>query len=300
MVVRPSDLRAIPLFQDITDDHLGELMGAFERLAVEPGHVLFEAGSPPSHLFVLVSGAVELREGAEVKFVLAPIAPIGELGAVTGLARSTTAVATAQSEVWRIAQGALMDFFERHGDVAFPFYHNLLGIVADKVRRDGQRQSEMRANLIRTQKSMKRLLDHVLEAEETPLSKTVAETLEDLIEHNKRGHYLVEPARNLACVVRLDGGAVVPVLAMSDTTLRLGKLPVDVGRDSASAGRSITPPSSAHWSGVLVLPSREIPVSGAIKADGDGAVVTLDLLIDDYAAALREYLTRLQMLDFVV
>ena len=33
-MVRPSDLHAIPLFQNITDDHLAELMGACRRYAV--------------------------------------------------------------------------------------------------------------------------------------------------------------------------------------------------------------------------------------------------------------------------
>src|SRR4051812_28219587 len=176
MAVRPSDLHAIPLFQNITEDHLAELMGAFERLTLAEGHVLFEAGSGPEHFLLLVSGEVTLREAGEPRFRLTPIAPIGELGAVTGLRRNTTAVTTQASEVWRIGVPALMDFFERHGDVAFPFYHNLLNVVADKVRRDTRRLDEMRANLIRTQKSMKRMLETVLEAEETPLSKTVAET----------------------------------------------------------------------------------------------------------------------------
>ena len=88
---------------------------------------------------------------------------------------------TQPSEVWQIGTAELRDFFEKHGDVAFPLYHNLLSIVADKVRRDTRRLDEMRANLIRTQKAMKRLLELVLSSEETPLSKQMAETLEDLI-----------------------------------------------------------------------------------------------------------------------
>jgi CRP/FNR family cyclic AMP-dependent transcriptional regulator len=288
MAVRPSDLHAIPLFQNITEEHLAELMGAFERLEVGPDHVLFEAGSAPKHLLLLVRGEVALREGDATRFRLAPIAPIGELGAVTGLRRNTTAVTTQPSEVWRIGVAELMDFFEKHGDVAFPFYHNLLNVVAHKVRRDTRRVDEMRANLIRTQKAMKRLLEAVLEAEETPLSKTVCETLEDLIEHNKRGHYMVAPAHTLTSSVRLDGGAVVPVLEISDGWLRLDKLPAPA------------PAPGAHWSGVLALPGREIPVSGTVERNGDGTVIKLDLLIDEYQGALREYLTRVQMLDFVV
>jgi CRP/FNR family transcriptional regulator, cyclic AMP receptor protein len=289
MAVRPSDLHAIPLFQNITDDHLAELMSAFERRTLGADEVLFEAGSEPRHFLLLMSGEVALREGGETRFRLNPIAPIGELGAVTGSRRNTTAVTTQPSEVWSIGVAELRAFFEKHGDVAFPFYHNLLNIVADKVRRDTRRVEEMRANLIRTQKAMKRLLEVVLEAPETPLSKTVCETLEDLIEHNRRAHYLVEPAHTLKSSVRLDGGAIVPVLELSDGILHLGKLP------------SPPPIKGAHWSGVLVLPTGEVPVCGTVESSHDSRVlVKLDLLIADYAAILRDYLTRLQMLDFVV
>lgn len=289
MATSPSDLRVIPLFDRITDHHLAELIRAFERLSLAEGAVLFEAGSEPQHFLLLMGGEVALQEAGETRFRLAPIAPIGELGAVTGLRRNTTAVTTQPSEVWRIGVAELRTFFEKHGDVAFPFYHNLLNIVADKVRRDTRRLDEMRRNLIRTQKAMKRLLDQVLETEETPLSKTVCETLEDLIEHNRRGHYLVEPSRSLTCSVRLDGGAVVPVSALSESFLRFGPLP------------GPAPAVGAHFSFVLVTPAQEIPLSGTVEsADKEGAQVKLDLRIAEYGAALTAYLTRVHLLDFVV
>ena len=61
------------------------------------------------------------------------------------------------------------------------------------------------------------------------------------------------------------------------------------------------PLKDSYWSGVLVLSTREIPVSGTVEAAGaEGATIKLDLLIKEYAAVLQDYLTRLQMLDFVV
>jgi CRP/FNR family transcriptional regulator, cyclic AMP receptor protein len=301
MTVRPSDLHAIPLFHGITDDHLAKLIEAGETLSLPAGEVLFEAGSEPRHLLLLLSGEVVLREpdtgaagaaGAEAqpapRFRLNPVAPIGELGAVTGLQRNTTALTAQPSEVWRIGVPELRQFFEKHGEVGFPFYHNLLNIVADKVRRDARRVEEVRANLIRTQRGMKRLLELVLESEETPLSKNVCETLEDLIEHNRRIHYLVEPTSTLTSWVRLDAGATVPVKEISDGLLRIASPAAPVA-------------TGTEWSGVLVTPGGEVPVSGKVEAtDGAGHLIKLDLFIDQYAAVLRDYLTRVQMLDFVV
>jgi CRP/FNR family cyclic AMP-dependent transcriptional regulator len=289
MPITPSDLRAIPLFQDISDAHLEALMDVFVRETIPAGKELFHAGDPPQQLLLLVSGEVVLREGDEVRFRLRPIAPIGELGAITGLRRYTTAVTAETSEIWSIPTAKLMDFFREHGEVAFPFYHNLLSVVSDKVRRDERRIREMRSNIVRTQKAMKRIRDLILEAEDTPLSKPIFEAIEDLIEHNRRWHYQVEPARTLLASVRLDDGTLVPVHEMSDAWMKIGKLPGN------------PPKEGEHWTGVLVLPSSEIPISGTVEAVEPGAVaVKLDMLIQEYAAELEDYLTRLHMLDFVV
>ncbi|MDC3961361.1 Crp/Fnr family transcriptional regulator [Polyangium jinanense] len=287
MTIRPADLHAIPLFEGITEAHLAELIEGLERVTLAPGDVLFEAGTEPKHLWLLASGEIALEQAGEVRFRLAPIAPIGELGALTGLYRNTRAVATEASELYRIGVVALMRFFESHGDVAFPFYHNLLKIVAQKVHRDAMRQGEMRANIIRTQKAMKELRDRVLEAEETPISRAVCETLDTLIEHNRRVHYMVTPAYALSTSVRLDTGVLIPVSAMSDRYLELVSLP------DAKAGDEV--------SFVLVIPNGEIPVSGKVRQAGEGSVlIELDLLIEEYAKKLSEHLTRVQMLDFVV
>jgi CRP-like cAMP-binding protein len=290
MALRPSDIESLPLFSGIPNDHLIDLIQAFERLSVPPGQTLFEAGTAPAHLFLLERGEVTLREpnGREPRFRVGPIAILGELGAVTALSHNTTAETTRESDLYRIGVAELARFFEARSEIAFPFYHNLLNLVADKVRRESHRIEEMRSNLVRTQKAMKRLLDRVLEAEESPLSKEICESLEELIEHNRRSHYLVVPARVLPSHVRLDTGSVVPVVELSDGLLRI-------------PGAAQVPGVSSRWSGVLVTSSGEIPVSGTVISDDpNGALIKLDSLIDAYSDILRDYLTRVQLHDFVV
>ena len=52
---------------------------------------------------------------------------------------------------------------------------------------------------------------------------------------------------------------------------------------------------------VLVLPSREILVSGKVaRGKEDDMVVQLDVLTDEYRSALADYVTRLQMMDYIV
>ena len=287
MALHPSELRAIPLFHRISDQHLTELMASFTHGEHAVGDVLFEAGSTPQHFLLLSRGEVSLYEGNEVRFRLKPVSLIGELGALTGVRRNTTARVSAPSEIWTIATADLMAFFEKRGEIAVPFYHNLLGVVAGKVRRDELRIAEMRANLIHTQKEMKRINQTLLEAEETPLSALLFETMEALIEHNKRGHYTVEPWETLRTAVRHEDKSEAPVLELSDERLAIAPFP------GATSG--------TRWSGVLILGEAEIPVSGIIeRSDSTSVVITLDLLIEEYGAQLADHLTRLQMLDFVV
>lgn len=286
MTIKPADLRTIPLFARMTDAQLDELAAIMERKSLREGEVLFEAGSPADQFQVLVSGAISLFEDGVERFRLSPLAPIGELGALTGVSHNVRAVAAQPSEVWRVARTRLMTFFEKHGDIAFPFYRSLLDIVSDKVRRDEQRLVEMRANIIRTQKAMKKLRELVLESPETELSEPVAKQLDDLIEHNRRGHYMVEPSRAVASRVRTDDGKLIDVREISE--------------DHVSLTAKVCEPGKS-WSGVLVFPGGELPISGTVERESNGGcVVKLDLLVDEYRVALGDYLTRVQMLDFVV
>ncbi len=296
--ITPADLRTIPLFREITDAHLTTLTATFEKQTFPAGETLFTAGSLPTKFLLLVRGEVLLTPGpapgeptpesTEGRYQLRGIAPIGELGALTGITRNTTAVTTTDAEIWSVELFTLMAFFERHGEVAFPFYHNLLKVVSDKVRRDRRRMDDMRANIIRTQKAMKKLRELVLETGETPLSSPIFEVLEELIEKNRRSHYRVSPTNALTAGVRLDDGTTLPVLDISDSHLKLVGTP-----ETFSQGATV--------SFVLLLPSGEIPVSGTVeRVSRDGAVVNLDLMIDGYRSILGDYVTRLQMLDYVV
>lgn len=289
MTVLPSELRAVPLFADMTDEHLTRLVAAFEHRLAEPGEVIFQEGSTADRFLLLVAGEVVISQNGEERFRLGPIVPVGELGGLTELRRSTTATATVKSELLSISTEALLHFFEANGQVAYPFYHSFLHIVADKLVRDRRRMEEMRLNIIQTQKAMKRMREALLEGEDSPLHRTLFEELDAQIEQNRKGHYLVDSVRALPIKVRLDDGSLRDVARISNEWLFI------------ATGPQPAPEKGAEWSAVLVTPGVEIPVSGTIEqADADHFTVFLDTLIDEYAVALEKLLTRLQMLDVVL
>jgi CRP-like cAMP-binding protein len=289
VTVQPADIRTIPLFANIPDERLSELIGVFETKTVPAGHVLFRSGEIPTTFTLLARGEVTLEEAGDAKFRLRPFAPIGELGALTGLPRNATAVAATEAVIMTVGVPQLLAFFERHADTGFAFYKNLLGVVSTKVRKDERRAEEMRTNLIRTQKAMKGLREIVLSSAETEISKPVCEALDDLIEHNRRSHYRVTPAPTFPAHVRVEDATPVRVVDLSDGYIKLDSPASKVARDPSS------------WVGVLVMPLGEILLSGSIEREGpDGVVVKLDVMIDSYKAMLEDYVTRLQLLDYVV
>lgn len=284
-----SSLKSLPLFQGISEVRLGELVSAFKPISHKAGTVIFKAGDVATHFELLTKGEACLEESATTKFDLRPVSPLGELGALTGIPRSTTATATTDIEILTVPVGDLLGFFDQHADIGLAFYKNLLGVVSDKVRRDRRRLDEMRANIIRTQKTMKQMRETVLAAAETEISKPLFESLDQLIDNNRRANYRVSPAPGYPAQVRLDNGHFARVLEVSEGYLKVEGRTADLTADPS------------YWAGVLVMPSAEILVSGTVvREDSAGVVVKLDTLVEEFKAKLDDYSVRLQLLDYVV
>lgn len=284
-----NSLKSLPLFQGIVEARLGELVAAFQTVTHKAGTVLFKAGDVATHFELLAKGEVSLEESPTTRFDLRPVAPLGELGALTGIPRSTTATATTDIEVLSVPVGDLLGFFDANADIGLAFYKNLLTLVSDKVRRDRRRLDEMRANIIRTQKTMKQMRETVLAASETEISKPLFESLDQLIDNNRRANYRVSPTPAYAAQVRLDNGHLARVVEVSEGYLKVEGKTSDLTKDPS------------YWAGVLVMPTSEILVSGTVLREDAGAVVVkLDTLVDDFKAKLDDYSVRLQLLDYVV
>jgi CRP-like cAMP-binding protein len=281
-----SELRTIPLFQGFRDEELVELSALFTRATPPAGRPLFDADQPATALYLLTKGEVVLECPGDDTFQLRPPALIGELGALTGLARSTRATVSPGAEVWELPADKIQAFLADHQALGVRFLANLLAVVADKVQRDQRRMADMRKHLIGTQKDLKRLRELVLETIETPLSAPVHDTLDKLITHNRRVNYRVEPPPALAAHVRFDH-ATAPI--------------ADISRTHVTVQMPSAPPALGTWlSGVAHLAGTELPISGRVARIAEHRMtLELDLMIDEFTAALEGYLTRAQLLDIL-
>jgi CRP/FNR family cyclic AMP-dependent transcriptional regulator len=283
-----AELRTIPLFLNFTDAELGAVGALFTRVDARADVPLFDVDEPATTFYLLTAGEVVLDRPGDDLFKLHPPALIGELGALTNLPRSTRATIAPGSTVWQLSATQLQQFFAANQELGVRFLANLLSTVADKVHRDQRRMGDMRQNLVRTQKELKRMRELVLESVETPLSAPVHDALDKLITHNRRVNYRVEPPAALAAYLRLDA-ARLPVLDISRTHVSVEPQPMAAAQVVGS------------WlSGVLHLAGTELAISGrVVRANGNRVTVELDLLIDEYAATLEGYLTRVQLLDIL-
>lgn len=284
-----TELRSLPLFQGIAEARLEQLVAIFRPVTKKAGTVLFEPNELATHFEVLVKGEVTLEEEGAVKLQLRAFAPLGELGALTGIPRSTRAVASTDVELLAVPVADLHGFFDDNADIGLVFTKNLLAMVSEKVRRDRRLLSSMKFNIIRTQKAMKQMRETVLEGAETEISKPLFETLENLIHNNRRANYRVSPTASHPASVRLDDGRTARILEVSEGYLKVEGTAKDLTQDPS------------YWAGVLQIPSGEVLVSGSVVREGEGGVVMkLDGMVDEFKAKLDAYMTQLQLLDFVV
>lgn len=283
--VSHQELRRIPLFRGFSEEQLDKVLALCKPLDIKGG-VLFEEETPADGFYLLSSGSVTLLQGDKEVHKLHPTSVIGELGALTGRPRTVKAVVGEGYEVWQIDAAALRELFAADMEIGIRFYENLLDVATDKIHRDQVRLQDMRKNIIQTQKDMKRMREFLLESVDTQVSGEIHEVLEKNIARNRRVNYRVEPPSALPSSLRINSGNEIKVVQISRTHLTLAGRLGDVGD---------------RVSGVLSLSGPEIPVSGKIYGLIDGNTeLELDLLLDEYAAELEGYLTRIQMLDFMV
>jgi CRP/FNR family transcriptional regulator, cyclic AMP receptor protein len=139
-------LGSLPLFAGLNNAHLAALAQGCSIKHVAPGAYIFLQGEPAEALFVVRSGSVAIAlsssDGREL--VINEMGPgdcFGELGVLTGQARSTHALARppAGSEVLVISRQTFLDILEAEPSLA----RRLLDTTAQRLRHSGERESAL-------------------------------------------------------------------------------------------------------------------------------------------------------------
>src|SRR5690606_2847919 len=91
-------LSKLPLFSGFSDAEVKTFVEMSERKTVPKGEVLFEAGSQPQAVYLLVKGSVTVTNAEEEVLLATSPSFIGELSAMTGEDRNLSAAAAEDSE----------------------------------------------------------------------------------------------------------------------------------------------------------------------------------------------------------
>ena len=110
LAARAIGLSRLPLFEDLDEQFLAAIEAELTRVALPGGATLFRQGDPSASLYVLVYGrlAAIVADGAGER-VVAQIGAgevVGEMGLISGLARSATLIALRDCELLRLDEAA--------------------------------------------------------------------------------------------------------------------------------------------------------------------------------------------------
>lgn len=291
----PEELRSLPLFKGFSDKELRTIADHF-RLVVPPKNprtqrILFEIGSIADGFFLLLKGDVTLEDALGNAKHLMPKTPIGELGAFCSMNRNTRAIAAREATVYEIKSNGLARLFVEYPAIGLRYQQNLLAIAGEKIQRDQARIADMRGNLIRTQHAMKNMRDQVEHLEQSSTRTYLHDTLDRLIEGNRRVHYRVKPPSIMPVTARLDDGRVPRVIELSRTH-------VNLTYDLREGPR---PLRGQTLEAELTMGEQEVRVKGHVhRVLTDHMVLEFDTLPQDATQVLEGYLTRTEMLDFLV
>ena len=130
----PSQVRMLPIFQDLDDAAFDELSRNSVFRSLVRGDTLCNKGDPSLGLFVLMRGQLKVFdvsiEGREVGLQLIKgVTVFGELGVIDNVPRSADITALTDSDVAVIPKGTLMKVFTESPNAAFGMFKHLTAMV---------------------------------------------------------------------------------------------------------------------------------------------------------------------------
>lgn len=121
------DLRTSPLFHDLSDDQLQELMDMAESVSIRAGEVLITQGDPGDSAYVVINGEFEVQKQSGASLIKIdvrnPGEVVGEMSLLTSAPRSATVIALQNSELLRIPREAFEHLLSTSPGAALAVLH---------------------------------------------------------------------------------------------------------------------------------------------------------------------------------
>jgi CRP/FNR family transcriptional regulator, cyclic AMP receptor protein len=294
------DLRTIAWFSRWPDGEVAELAKLFVEGPSDGDQVLFDIGDPSVAMYLLTEGVAVLESPEDEVHMLYPPALLGELGALTGMVRSTKVTVRASAKqpgrCFRADALGFQQFLFERQELGQRMLRDLLRAAAEKIHRDQVRLGTLQQNAEWTQSELKEVLARLGDHPTALDASTVGEvrgSIDSLIMRNRRQNARVVPSVTMPVSLHL-GPASVTVIDLSRTHLSF--------RATAPAASKARPWTvGAMIAGTLHLAGSAMPILGRIIRCHEGRItLALETMAGVSAAPLEGYLTRAQLLDILL
>jgi serine phosphatase RsbU (regulator of sigma subunit) len=123
-------LARIPFFTDLPADELDRIMAQLEIVNMRSGEILFREGDPGEHMYIVVSGDLEIlmAPNTDNELILNRIYQgeyIGEMSLITGAPRTASVRAHGDVVLLSMSRGQLMNLLQDHPQLASTMVHVL-------------------------------------------------------------------------------------------------------------------------------------------------------------------------------
>jgi CRP/FNR family cyclic AMP-dependent transcriptional regulator len=134
-----SHLKKIPLFANLTSDHLAKVAAIGHERSFRINDVVFKEGEAGTEFFVILSGKVRISKmvpgiGEEALAILEPGSYFGEMALIDDTPRSADAIAHASCNVWVMQKQDLEELMFLHKDLAYELLWTFVRTLSTRLR----------------------------------------------------------------------------------------------------------------------------------------------------------------------
>ena len=126
-------LRAVPLFQGLSERALATVAGLAGERSFEDGDLVTREGDAGDAFYVVTAGKIDVTQGGRHVTDLGPGDFLGEIALIDGRTRTATATAVGPVDTVCIRRPEFIELLDTHGAVRL----GVLMALTERIRRDG-------------------------------------------------------------------------------------------------------------------------------------------------------------------
>jgi CRP/FNR family transcriptional regulator, cyclic AMP receptor protein len=131
----------IPMFSGLQAAHAKRVLSLCEFRSVEAGKTLFREGEPSDDMLILLSGRLRVSSADQVVLAtIIPVAPVGEMGLITGQPRSANVDASEACTLLVLRKTAFDRLMRSHADICVRVYRSVIQTLSQRLRESDSQQ----------------------------------------------------------------------------------------------------------------------------------------------------------------